>query len=338
MGMDVLSDVMRVVRLSGSVFFRAELSDPFSIESPSAETLIRHIPLRVECISLFHLITSGQCWFQPVGGEPLLLEEGSIIVFPHGNAHIMCSKVNLPPQPLLRLMSFEKVMEYSTIKYGGNGEATQFVCGYLLCDQRFNPLLGAIPEVIVLRPAGRAEPQPQQQASNAVLEIEPGGWLDLNRQQLLKEVFEGGTGSKATVSRLTELLYVEVLRRYMKELPGTNKGWLAGIRDPEVGRALRCIHEQPAAKWNVEELAAEVGVSRSAFAQRFTHLTGESPMRYLTRWRMQLAKSLLLNADLSIAMVAGRVGYDSGIAFSRAFSRHIGTPPATWRGQKLAGR
>ncbi len=157
------------------------------------------------------------------------------------------------------------------------------------------------------------------------------GWLASTLRHTIEEADGTHPGSFTMLARLTELLYVEVLRRYMQHLPSGETSWLAGVKDPEVGRALRLLHAQPERQWTVEDLAREVGVSRSGLAQRFTELAGEAPMRYLTGWRIQLAKHLILQAYLPIAEVADRVGYESEAAFSRAFKRHVGEPPVAWR-------
>jgi transcriptional regulator GlxA family with amidase domain len=157
------------------------------------------------------------------------------------------------------------------------------------------------------------------------------GWLATTLRHTIEQADATDPGSSAMLARLTELLYLDVVRRYMQQLPPGRMGWLAGVKDPEVGRALRLLHARPDRPWTVDDLAHEVGVSRSGLAQRFTELIGEAPMRYLAAWRIQLAKHLLLQAALPIAEVADRVGYESEAAFNRAFKRHVGSPPVTWR-------
>jgi AraC-like DNA-binding protein len=207
------------------------------------------------------------------------------------------------------------------------------VCGFLHCDQRFNPLIGALPTLLCVRDRDSAgEPSERESARQlGMVVVEADGWLANTLQHTIEEADGLRPGSSAMLARLTELLYVEVLRRYTQRLPSGQTGWLAGVKDPEVGRALRLLHARPERQWTVEDLAHEVGVSRSGLAQRFTELNGEAPMRYLTGWRIQLAKHLILHAGLSIADVAERVGYESEAAFNRAFKRHVGVPPVTWR-------
>jgi AraC-like DNA-binding protein len=327
--MDVLSDVLKTVRLTGSIFFTSDLYEPWSVSSPPKELLRLHVDKRAECISLFHIITEGSCHFKVQAGKPFTVEKGSVIIFPHSHEHIMCSSFDLNPVPVAQLLTPDTLSGNAKIEYGGSGTKTQFICGYLLCDQRFNPLLGALPEIIILSPTKTNNENIQIPLE--VCRINEDNWFFANLNQLTKEVLEKKSGSSTVIMRLTELMYIEVLRSYMNALPGNSGGWLAAVRDPEIGRALKFLHSNPEKKWNVEDLAQQVGVSRSAFARRFTELLGESPIHYLTSWRMQLAKGLLQNRQLSLAMVAEKIGYDSDVTFNRAFQRHVGVAPAGWR-------
>lgn len=331
--MDVLSDVLRTVRLTGSIFFTANFYEPWAILAPGQEELLKKMSSRAECISFFHIITEGRCQFDAKTSKPFSLEKDSVIIFPHSCPHVMASSLKIYPTPAIRLNVFDKAMRFSDVEYGGNGAKTQFICGYLLCDQRFNPLLGALPEMLILSRNKEKHLTENPELKPNILSVEAGSWLAITLQHLIEEVVVKAEGSRTIITRLTEMMYVEILRRYMQELPEKSRGWLAAVRDPEIGKALKLLHADPGEKWNVEELAAKVGVSRSAFARRFSELTGDSPFHYLTEWRMQLAKSLLLQPDLSMAMVAEKVGYDSDIAFNRAFKRTTGTTPGAWRDQ-----
>lgn len=337
--MDVLSEVLRTIRLKGSIFFKANLYEPWSFITPDSETMLQQLPDKSECISLFHIITEGEGWFSPQGSKSFVLQKGSVIIFPHCRPHKMSSEPNLPSVSVLDVIDYSDIHSFPTLEYGKDGKKTQFICGYLLCDQRFNPLLGAIPEVITLMPENRRQflnsTSGDKEQSHSKLILKNGSWLDTTLQQLTTEVDGHNAGSETIINKLTELLYVEILRRYMKELPPGSEGWLAGLKDPQIGKALKLIHKNPEQKWNVSQLAREVGVSRSAFARRFTEMTGQPPIRYLTNWRMQLAQDLLLQAELNVKIVAQKVGYESDIAFNRAFKRHVGKPPAHWRAQRL---
>jgi len=333
--MDVLSDVLRVVRLTSAVFFTARFSSPWSVESPPPDQLARSVKLRAESISLFHVLVEGQCWISMEGHASLRMEAHDVIIFPHGDPHVMSSHVGARPRPLSALLPSQPSEEIPQLDFGGGGEATRFVCGYLHCDQRFNPLIGALPTMLIVcgrDSAGHGEPSEGERARRpGVVLVDADGWLASTLLHTIEEADGTYPGSSAMLARLTELLYVEVLRRYMRQLPSGHTGWLAGVKDPEVGRALRLLHARPERQWTVEDLAREVGVSRSGLAQRFTEIIGEAPMRYLTGWRIQLAKHLIVQADLSIAEVADRVGYESEAAFNRAFKRHVGVPPVAWR-------
>lgn len=330
--MDVLSDVLRVVRLTSAVFFTARFSSPWSIASPPSDQLARSLRLRAESIALFHVLVEGECWVSMDGHEPVFLEAGDVIIFPHGDAHVMASHVGARPLPIGTLLPSRASEEIPQLDHGGGGAASRFVCGYLHCDQRFNPLIGALPALLCVHgETGTGPCRGETSECSGAVVIAADGWLASTLRHTVEEADGMNPGSSAMLVRLTELLYVEVLRRYMQRLPAGQTGWLAGVKDPEVGRALRLLHARPERQWTVEDLAREVGVSRSGLAQRFTELSGEAPMRYLTGWRIQLAKHLMLQAGLPISEVAGRVGYESEAAFNRAFKRHVGEPPAAWR-------
>ena len=337
--MDVLSDVLRVVRMNGGGFLTAEFSSPWSVSSPPADELARLMSTRAESVALFHILVEGTCWISLEGWEPVPLEAGSVIIFPHSPPHEMSSDPALTPEPVVPLLAFSEEKELPEIKYGGGGAMTRFVCGYLQCDQQFNPLIGALPSMILVTP----EPEGDEKPTDAIPARLPkvvvsaeDDWLENTLWHTVEEALSNQPGCSAMLARLTELFYVEVLRRYMQQLPAEGRGWMTAVRDPEIGRALRFLHAEPARKWTVSELGRAVGLSRSALAERFAELVGESPMHYLTGWRMQLAKDLLVQTDPSMLQIAEEVGYGSEVAFTHAFKRHIGDPPATWRKKFIA--
>ena len=340
--MDVLADTLRVVRLSGAVFLNAAFTSPWSIETATPAELAAYLGLPSDCIALFHIVVRGRCWFAIPGYAPALLTAGDAILIPHSAPHVVASDLYMSPVPITSILQPGSAEGMARVSGGGMGETTQFVCGFLHCDQRFNPLIGALPEMIVIHPGederdderedGRHErANGGQQESATVLPVQPGDWLETTIRHTVTESLGGGPGNSDMVARLCEILFVEVVRRYMRQLPAAHPGWLAGVRDPVVGQALRLMHARPDSAWTVEELAGAVAVSRSTLAERFTALIGETPMRYLAAWRMQLAKHLLKHTSLNLAEVAGRVGYDSDVAFNRAFKRHVGQSPAAWR-------
>jgi AraC-like DNA-binding protein len=332
--MDVLSDVLGVVRLSGAVFFTAEFSAPWALESPSEDLLAGIVMPRGECVSLFHIVVDGGCIIEGGRQAPVSLEAGDIVVFPHGQSHTMRSRDAAAVTRLGHVLS-RQAGAVPHVVLGGGGPKTHFICGYLSCDQRFASLFGALPPMLLVRRRTgyrtlAAVEGPERQA--AIVPHESAAWLATTLSFTISEAMAARPGNTAMLGRLAELMFVEIIREYMRQLPEGECGWLAGLKDPHVGRALHLLHAEPMRNWTVDELAHEVAVSRSAFAQRFTRLVGEAPIRYLASWRMQLAKQMLRETPAStIQSVASRVGYDSEPAFNRAFKRATGSPPATWR-------
>jgi AraC-like DNA-binding protein len=331
---DVLSEVLRVIRLSGAIFFSAEFTAPFAIESPPPPRLAARLLPAADCLAIFHVLAKGQCWVALDGEAPLRLEQGDVIIFPHSHPHVVTSRVGTAPTAIDGILPERAEGEFPHLAFGGGGPATRFVCGYLQCDQRFNPLMGALPALLCVR---RRDGATQLEAAGhgsgrrtVSLPPDAGAWLATTLGYLLAEAAAVQAGSRAMLARLAELLYVEVLRRYAHHLPVGQTGWLAGLGDPQVGRALRLLHGDPVRAWTVEALAREAGVSRSALALRFTELIGESPMHYLTAWRMHLARQILRESRFTIPEVAARVGYNSEAAFNRTFKRYAGAPPGLW--------
>ncbi len=201
-----------------------------------------------------------------------------------------------------------------TMSVGDTGlDSAHFVCGFLGCDARpFNPLLSALPRVIHVSDAKT-------------------GAIGAFVQFAVAEAKERRPGGECVLGHLSELMFVDVVRRYVETLPADRTGWLAGLREPFVGRALAALHGSPSRDWTLESMAREVGLSRSALAERFTQFVGQPPMQYLTNWRMQLAANQLRSGMDSVATIADRVGYESEAAFSRAFKKAVGAPPSQWR-------
>jgi AraC-like DNA-binding protein len=312
---DVLSDVLRAVRLTGAVYFTVDASAPFAAEALPATEVAPYVMPGVEHVLEYHLVTQGTCWGGIVGEDPLRLQEGDIVVFPQGDPHVISSSPGLRGTSAADLYRRRAGSQLPfTVREGAPGGArTEIVCGFLGCDRRpFNPLLATLPRV--LRVSTR----------------EGGGWLESLARLAVTES-SGGPGAETVLARASELMFVEVVRRYLTTLPPEQTGWLAGLRDPFVGRALAALHDRPAEPWTVETLAKQAALSRSALAERFTHLIGEAPIQYLTRWRMQLAATLLRSRNVSVFEAAMEVGYASEAAFSRAFKKVVGVPPAAWR-------
>ena len=333
--MDVLSDVLRVVRLSGAVFFTADFSSPWAIESPIPERLAAAVMPEAECVVLFHILVEGQCEVECQGLPLTTMDSGDVVVFPHGDQHTMRSHGDVTAMPLSSIFSPGAHTEPPQLSYGGGGRTSRFVCGYLNCDQRFGPLVEALPTLLVVRSRDDYSAIDARGSRLTALPQGSGTWLGTTLKFTINEARAARPGNAAMLGRLTELMFVEILREYMHRLPADQGGWLAGVNDPYVGKALRLLHTNPVHDWTVDELAREVAVSRSVLAQRFTDLIGEAPMRYLTNWRMQLAKQMMREGTSNIQEVATRVGYDSEAAFNRAFKRATGSPPATWRKSAL---
>jgi AraC-like DNA-binding protein len=314
---DVLSDVLGAVRLTGAVYFDFDLSSPWVAETPPAREIAATVMPGSQRVIEYHVIARGACWGHAVGQEPFRMQEGDLFVLPQGDAHVLSSAPGMRGTPDLSKFARRSTPLPLVYEMGGGGpERARLVCGFLGCDERpFNPLLTALPPVIHL-PAG---------GEGATTE-----WLGMLLNVALKESGSARAGAENVLARLSELMFVEAIRRYIETLPPAQTGWLAGLRDPVVGQALGALHGEPKEAWTVERLARLVGVSRSVLAERFTEMVGQPPIQYLALWRMQLASRLLAEGG-QVAAVAGAVGYESEAAFSRAFKKLVGQSPATWR-------
>jgi len=310
--MDPLSDLLRVVRLDGAYFYGVEAGDAWNVQVVAARELTPRILPGAEHLVSYHIITDGRCYGGLVG-EPLLeLVPGDAILFPHGDAHVMSSD---PDDRVGRtFQTFTPARFPDTLVVGDpTRHTTSFVCGFLGCDRRpFNPLLAALPPMMHMRGMSDA-------------------WFTGLTRRLTEESRLGRAGSDEVLTRLAELLFIEALRRYLDELPPGQTGWLAGLRDEVVSRALALLHASPGRAWTLVELAHESNASRSNLARRFTDLVGQPPMQYLTRWRMQVAANRLLDTGAKVAAIGAEVGYDSEAAFSRAFKQATGHAPSVWR-------
>lgn len=330
--MDVLADVLRVIRLSGAVFFTAEFSSPWAIISPPSQALAPFVMPNTECFSIFHVITEGSCWVKVKGEPAIQMNAGDVLVVPQGDEHVMGSDMAVEPTPMKKLIPQIPYAGMPPVVNGGGGEVSRFVCGYLHCDQKFNPLFATLPRLLCVRTStGDVVVESVRTASETPMPFHQGMWLNTTLYYLTQEAHAQKPGNQSILARLSETMFVEILRQHMQNLSPDQKGLLAGLNDPQVSHALAMLHAEPARAWTVDDLARGAGVSRSALADRFVELIGDSPMHYLATWRMHLARQLLTEGGLSAGEVALRVGYDSEYAFNRAFKRHVGTPPATWR-------
>jgi AraC-like DNA-binding protein len=312
--MDALSEILKIVQLNGAVFFNARFTAPWSVASPAGASLALALGLDEERVLLYHYMVEGSCLITLDGSTPLRLAAGDIIVFPHGDAHTMASSEGAQPQQ----MDAQAILRERprVLQLGGGGETTRFVCGYIACDPHlFQPVLAALPPVVTVNLGGMAQAR----------------WLEASLQHAVDQAGSALPGTDGVLAKLSEVMVVETLRHYAAQLSPEHAGWLSGLRDRAVGRCLALMHEKPAHPWTVESLAREVATSRSVLAERFTHYVGQSPMQYLGRWRMALATNYLRRSSLNLARIAEQVGYETEAAFSRAFRREFGLPPATWR-------
>lgn len=321
-GTDPLSDVLRTVKLTGALFFLVDASFPWGVEVPRADAYAPIILPRAQHVVSYHIILKGAGWATVPGVASTWFEAGDVLVFPHGDPYSMLSQPDQPPEFDARAtMDYFREMAAGRLpfvsKEGGGGEPrSEFVCGFLGCDmQPFNPVLSTLPHLLRVKRSGPG--------SDDLL----GHLIDLT----LLEARRPRVGGETIRLRLSELVFVEVMRRYLETLPAHETGWLSGLRDAAIGKVLIMLHEQPAFPWTLNELASRAGMSRAALAARFTHLIGHAPMQYLTLWRMQIASRLLADSSIKVAAVGREVGYHSEAAFSRAFKKTVGASPATWR-------
>ena len=314
--MDVLSEILKTVHLKGALFFNGRFSAPWKIASPAAASVAPIFGVGAEHLIIYHLVTEGRAYASFEEREQIPLAAGDILIFPHGHAHLLgngsCDAFLDTGEALPQILA-QKLKEMS---FGGGGDVTRFVCGFMACDRlTVQPLLTSLPPVLKINIRNR----------------DSGKWLEDSIRFSVREAENSTAGSGALLTRLSEVLFLEAIRRFMDLLPAEEKGWLAGSRDAVVGHSLMLLHQSPMHPWTIADLAKKVGVSRSTLAQRFTDYLGEPPMKYLADWRMRLAVRSLTSTSRSVLEIALEVGYESEAAFSRAFKRRYGSPPALYR-------
>ena len=317
--MDVLSEVLKAVKLDGAVFFHGEFAAPWCAREPDSGTMASYLPTQAGHIIIFHLLLEGRGYVRLEQEDRAVpLTAGDIIVLTHGDAHFMG---NGPPvTPVDTSLQIRQILSEGRMlsQLAGGGEVTKLICGHLTCDaQLCRVVLAGLPAMLKVN----------------IRDTPSGQWLENTLRYSVDHAEASGPGGAAVIAKLSEALFVETLRRYIAQLPHTQTGWLAGVRDPDVGKALALLHQQPARPWTIAALAAEVGVSRSVLAERFQHFLADTPIGYLTRWRLHLAAQLLTSTSKSVAEVAGDIGYESEPSFNRAFKREFGLPPARFRTQ-----
>jgi AraC-like DNA-binding protein len=332
MSHDTLSDVLRSIRLRSAVFYFVSGRGQWAAEAPPAQEIAAAVMPGAERVIEYHVVTEGECWAAIVGQPPVRLRRGDIVMLPQGDPHVMSSAPGMRADSNARAYyEMDRSQRPFRVAYDGPGEprisrfqedtsaadadgvSATLVCGFIGCDVRpFNPLMAALPRLLHLPSSG-------------------SGWSVQFLELAAAETRDRRPGGEVLLERISEMMFVDAVRRHVETLPPSSGGWLAGLRDRYVGRALTLLHQHPGAPWSIEELSRQVGLSRSALHERFIAFVGQPPIHYLAQWRMQVAARLLRDTASSVAAIALEVGYDSEAAFARAFKRLVGMPPATWR-------
>jgi AraC-like DNA-binding protein len=309
------------LRLRGAIFLRGEYSEAWGYESLPARDATFILAPGTERVILFHVVATGRAWIETTPGERLWAGAGDVIVLPYGDEHRMGGTSEAELVPMATILSPPPWHEMPVIRHGAGGDTTEVVCGYLTCDDPlFDPRLRALPPVFVVSP-------PDGPARE---------WVRASIAYAAQQTALVSDSEVAAPTQVPELLLVEVLKLHLTSAPAAQTGWLRALRDPVLSPALAAMHGAPAAKWNLVTLAREARVSVSLLDDRFREVLGLAPIRYLTGWRMHLAKDLLASSDLGVAAIARRVGYESDEAFSRAFKREHGVAPSAWRSRAHA--
>lgn len=314
--MDALSYALNAVHMTGAIFYYAECSAPWGFAVPALQQVAHTLAPGAERLVPYHLVTEGRALVKFEDGTEVQLETGDVVIIPLGDAH---SVSNGRPTELIdsgKSLGRFLAGDLRTMRLGGGGEQTRFICGYFGCERHADRLfLAGLPKMIRINARDDAT----------------GKWLEDSIRYLVSEAARSRPGQSVLLSKMAEALFVETLRRYMERLPPEQVGWLAAARDRTVGSALALLHQQPAVSWTVDEIATRVGTSRSVLTERFARFLGEPPLTYLARWRLQLAARLLKQGARPIAQIAFEVGYESQAAFNRAFKREFGIAPGRYR-------
>jgi AraC-like DNA-binding protein len=322
--MDVLSEVLKAVKLDGAVFYNAEFSAPWCFCSPPSPALAPYLSAGSKHVIIFHLLTEGRCYAQVErDGRPLPLSAGDLVIIPHGDSHALRNGPFTKPVDHAEQVRQVFSQGLKLARMGGGGEIAKFICGYMCCDPQLSRIfLGGLPSILKVNIRADAS----------------GQWLEQTIRHSVDGPDVSRPGGEALLARLCEVLFIETLRRYIALLPPEQTGWLAGVRDPVIGKALALLHRRPAHPWTIASLGNEVGISRSVLAERFRLVLSKTPMAYLTRWRLQLGAQSLQSTSNSVAQIAGEVGYESEASFNRAFKREFGLPPARFRSRSKSAR
>lgn len=312
--MDVLSDLLRVIRLNGALFLNADFREPWSVQAPGGSDVAAVFGAGMQHVAICHLVVEGTCRVRLPGQGTHTLEAGDVVVFPHGDAHLIGAGLNGGLDLLPRIEI--EMPRLAHASYGGDGPVSTLVCGWFGHERQIaTSMTASLPAMFITR----------------IRDRHCGAWLEQAIRYAANEASSDRPGGGAMASHLAEVLFLEALRGHIENLPELATGWLAGLRDAQVGRCIALMHERPAERWTVASLAQEVHMSRTVLAERFTGLVGVPPIQYLKRWRAALAASLLTSTQAGLARIAEQVGYESEAALCRAFKAEYGVPPGTWR-------
>ena len=302
---DPLAEALQLLRLTGTLFCRSELTTPWGIDLPPIDSCM-----------MFHLVTAGRCWLKIEGDEARLLQTGSLALVPRDTGHLLLSDLDANAEPLFDIPVERLSERYEILRHGGGGDPAQVICVVVRYDRvAADHLISLLPNVIQID----------------TWDDDASGWLQNTLRFISREAKELRPGGETVITRLADVLVIQMIRSWIDSAPEADRGWLSALRDEQVGQALIAIHREPEREWTVESLARTAGMSRSAFSARFTQLVGETALRFLTQWRMRLAHTRLRETREPLSVVAERIGYESEAAFCRAFKRVFGVSPGSVR-------
>lgn len=302
---DPLAQTLHQLRLTGSFYCLGDFTGPWGIELPEFLGSM-----------IFHIVTSGACVIELEGAEPVVLNQGSMALVPHGGGHLLRGREQADAKPLFDIPVDRLSDRYEVMRFGGGGEQTRMLCVLVKLEgASAESLLPLLPQVLTLD----------------AWADDSDGWLHSTLRFMVREAHDLRPGSEAVVTRLSDILTIQMIRHWIEHGEGASTGWLAALRDPLIGQAMMAVHQRPQDPWSVESLAEAALMSRSAFAARFTELAGETAMKYVTRWRMQVARNQLRDTTDPVGKIAVAVGYESEASFGRAYKRHFGESPGAMR-------
>lgn len=302
---DPLGETLHFLRMDGVFYCRSEFTGPWGLALPAFK----------DCM-MFHVVTAGQCWLEVEGTERRLLRPGDLALVPHGEGHRLVSEAGVPAQGLFDLPREQVSDRYEILRHGGGGAPATVICGVVRFD---HPAALNLIQLLPRQINVDAWSSPEME------------WIQSTLRFMAAEARELRAGGETVITRLADILVIQAIRSWITHDPAAQRGWLGALRDKQIGHALALIQRDPARTWTLASLATEVGMSRSAFAARFTQLVGEPAMQYVARWKMHAAMRWLKEDAVPLGKLASRLGYESEAAFSRAFKRFTGVSPGAAR-------